>query len=60
MVKYFVAFYAMNDDELPRSGIIQYHKEISCDEDITNIEEIISEEWFGDGRDVILFNFKKI
>jgi hypothetical protein len=60
MVKYFVVFHAEDDDYFPRNDVIEYHKEINDIQDIRNIEEIISNSWFSDYRNVGLINFKKI
>jgi len=60
MIQYFVVFHAEDDGELPRNDVIEYPKEISCSEDIRDIETNLSNEWFGDDREVILVNFKKL
>lgn len=60
MVKYFVVFYASDDGSFPRNDVVEYPNEISDSQDIRNIEGIISNEWFGEDREIILINYKKI
>lgn len=60
MNKYFVVFHAEAEDELPMNDVIEYPNEISHLQDIKNIEEQLSNKWFGDDRWVKLVNFKKL
>ena len=60
MIKYFVVFHAGDDGDFPRNDVVEYSKEIDDIQDIRNIEGIISDEWFGDNREIVIINFKKI
>jgi len=60
MNNYFVVFYAENERNIPYNDVIEYSKEISNIQDIKNIERIIEQEWFNDGREITLINYRKM
>lgn len=60
MIKYFVVFHAECDGELPKNDVVEFHKEISSMEDIEEIQKEIAESWFGDDREIVLINYKKL
>lgn len=60
MVRYFVVFHAEDDGELPKNDIIEHYQKINGYKDIKDIENKIAFDWFGDNREIVLINFKKI
>lgn len=59
MYKYFVVYYAEENNNIPMNDIIEYTNEISNIQDIRNIEKIIENKWFNDGRKIVLINYIK-
>ena len=58
-MKYFVLFKAECHD-MPINDVVDLIEEVNCIEDIKVIEKQLSDEWFGDGRDVTLLNISKL
>lgn len=60
MCKIFVAFWAEDNENVPVNDVIELEKQIEDIQDIKEIEKVIEDRWFGDGRKIVLLNYKKM
>lgn len=58
-MKYFMLFKAEHDGDA-RNDVVDLGTEITSAYDIECVEAFLSDEWFGDDREVMLLNFLKL
>ena len=57
MNKYFISFYADENDNCPISTIILFNGLIDSSKQLEKLTKDIENIWFGDNREIVIINF---